>query len=65
MHCKRLALDLNLFSSNGKYLTDSREYEKFGIYWEMLHPDNRWGGRFLSKDGKAKPDGNHFQMDDK
>lgn len=59
LHCKRLALDLNLFSPQGKYLFDPQEYEKFGIYWEMLHPDNRWGGRFHNDDA------NHFEMQDK
>ena len=55
LHCKRLAIDLNLFSPEGKYLTDSALYEKFGTWWEILHPENRWGGRF------PKPDGNHFE----
>lgn len=59
LHCRRLALDLNLFSPEGKLLTDSRDYEKFGVYWEMMHPDNRWGGRF------PKADGNHFEMMDR
>ena len=61
LHCKRLAIDLNLFDRNEKYLTDSKDYEQFGIYWESLHPDNRWGGRFKDKNGNPKPDGNHFQ----
>ena len=56
LHCKRLAIDLNLFDLNGDYLTDSRFYEQFGIYWESLHDNNRWGGKF------ARKDGNHFEM---
>ena len=59
LHCKRLALDLNLFSPLGEYLTDSKDYEKFGHYWEGLHKDNRSGCFF-----KNKKDGNHFEMKD-
>ena len=55
-HCKRLAVDLNLFSQQGKYERTSEAYEMFGEYWENLHDYNRWGGRF------QKPDGNHFEM---
>jgi len=58
LHCKRLAIDLNLFSPEGQYLTESALYEKFGTWWETLHPENRWGGRF------PKPDGNHFERKD-
>ena len=53
LHCKRLAVDLNLFFQ-GKYLSDSESYRPLGEYWESLHPANRWGGRFK--------DGNHFEM---
>jgi len=53
-HCKRLAVDLNLFR-NGVYLTDTESYKPYGEYWESLNPLNRWGGRF------SKPDGNHFE----
>jgi hypothetical protein len=52
-HCKRLAVDFNLFI-NGIYRTDSESYGRLGMAWEALHPDNRWGGRFK--------DGNHFEM---
>lgn len=55
LHCKRLAIDLNLISPDGKYLIDSKDYEKFGKFWESLDPHNRWGGRF------TRPDGNHFE----
>jgi hypothetical protein len=57
-HCKRMAIDLNLFSPSGKYLTDTEQYETFGVFWEALHPLNRWGGRF------KRADGNHFEMKD-
>lgn len=55
-HCKRLAIDLNLFSPSGKYLTSTDQYETFGAFWETLHPLNRWGGHF------QRADGNHFEM---
>lgn len=56
LHCHRLAIDLNLFDHEGNYLSDTKSYEEFGIYWESLNPHNRWGGRFINR-----PDGNHFQ----
>ena len=52
-HRRRLAIDLNLFI-DGKYQTKTSAYERLGLFWESLHPDNVWGGRFR--------DGNHFQM---
>lgn len=58
LHCKRLAIDLNIFSPTKKYLSDTQDYEQFGLYWESLHHDNRWGGVFI------KHDGNHFQMNE-
>lgn len=58
LHCKRLAIDLNIFSHDGVYLSDTKDYELFGVFWEKIHKDNRWGGRF------PKPDGNHFQMNE-
>lgn len=58
LHCKRLAIDLNLFK-DGKYLTEKKDYEQAGVFWERLHPDNRWGGRFTKL-----VDSNHFEMQD-
>jgi hypothetical protein len=55
LHCKRLAIDLNLFF-DGKYLPSSDSHALFGEYWESLHPANHWGGRF--------GDGNHYSMMD-
>lgn len=57
LHCKRLAVDLNLFDLSDKYLADTQDYSQFGEYWESLDPLNRWGGRF-----HHRPDGNHFEM---
>lgn len=56
LHCKRLAIDLNLFDLNGDYLSNPKYYEQFGIYWKTLHDHNRFGGDF------AKKDANHFEM---
>jgi len=58
LHCKRLAIDLNLFK-DGKYLTDKESYAQFGAYWKSLHPANRWGGDF-----KKLVDSVHFEMQD-
>lgn len=54
LHCKRLAIDLNIFNPAGEYLTNTKDYEQFGKHWETLHRQNVWGGKF--------EDGNHFQM---
>lgn len=48
-HCKKLAVDLFLFS-NGKYLEKKEDYSPLGEYWESLNPDNRWGGKFPRAD---------------
>jgi hypothetical protein len=48
-HLKRLALDVNLFSSTGGGGLASNSdpaYCDLGSYWEGLSPHNRWGGRF-------------------
>lgn len=58
-HCKRLAIDLNLFDALGRYLTDVEDYRQFGAYWKALDHHNRWGGDFHLLDG------NHFEVDDK
>ena len=55
LHLKKLAIDLNLFK-DGIYLPDTESHRPFGEWWEQLHPDNRWGGRFK--------DGNHYSMTD-
>jgi hypothetical protein len=59
LHCKRLALDINLFSPEGVYLPNTSDYEPLGVYWESLNPANRWGGLF-----KPRSDGNHIEMQD-
>jgi D-alanyl-D-alanine carboxypeptidase len=57
-HCKRLAIDLNLFLPSGKYASGTEDYATLGAYWETLDPLNRWGGHF------TRGDGNHFEMKD-
>ena len=58
-HKLRLALDLNLFK-DGVYLTTDKDHEPFGLYWESLDPECRWGGRFK---GKNAGDANHFSFE--
>ncbi len=60
LHCKRLAIDINLFSQNGVYLDKTEDYKALGQFWENLSPSNRWGGNF-----KSRKDGNHFERNDK
>lgn len=64
LHCKRLAIDINLFK-DGVYLQDSKSYELFGSFWESLSPCNRWGGRFKKPDGSKFCDSNHFERNDR
>lgn len=52
-HYKRLAIDLNLFR-DGRYLSSTKSHRPLGEFWEMLHRNNRWGGRFN--------DGNHYEF---
>lgn len=58
LHCKKLAIDLHLFSPHGQYLTDTKSYEPLGEYWQSLSPANRWGGFF------KRVDCVHFEMQD-
>lgn len=51
-HKLRLAIDLNLWKDD-VYLTDSKDYEPLGVYWESV--GGTWGGRFN--------DGNHFSLE--
>jgi hypothetical protein len=57
LHTERLAIDLNLISYTGEYLTDKKWYQPFGTFWNKLSPDNRWGGDFAKL-----VDSNHFEM---
>lgn len=62
LHTERLAIDLNLFDSAGKYVDNKEEYEKFGTYWKSLNPANRWGGDFVTIYHGKIDDANHFEM---
>lgn len=66
LHCDRLAIDLNIFDPDGNLLTDSKDHQPFGYYWEKLDPKNRWGGSesFVNKAGKRIFDGNHYQRNE-
>lgn len=52
-HKRRLAIDLNLFK-DGKYLMQTDDHKELGTFWESLHDDCVWGGRFN--------DGNHYSI---
>lgn len=58
LHCKRLAIDLNVFDKSGRLLTHSDDYVPFGTYWEKLNPLNRAGVFF------KRVDSCHFEMQD-
>lgn len=61
LHCDRLAIDLHLFR-DGVWLTKTEDHRELGEWWEGLHADCRWGGRFMDSQGRPKPDGNHYSM---
>ncbi len=63
-HQDCLAIDLSLFRDN-IYLSYTQDYLPLGEYWESLHPDCVWGGRFGDRPDTAEVegwDGNHFQF---
>ena len=55
LHLEGLAKDIDL-TKDGKYLTQTEDHKVFGEFWEGLHPDCRWGGRFKASDG------NHYSI---
>ena len=57
-HCERLALDLNLFDKDGKFLHDGEAYKIMGLYWQSLSPHNISGAFWTHR-----PDLDHFEMD--
>lgn len=52
LHCKRLAIDLNLFL-DGKWLRKTADHLPLGEFWESM--GGSWGGRF--------GDGNHYSLE--
>ena len=55
LHCKRLAVDLNIYTATGEFLKEAKDYEQFGLFWEKLDTHNRWGGHF------QRVDADHFE----
>lgn len=66
LHCKRLAVDINLISSEGFYFKNTSAYGDLGRYWESLDSCNKWGGNFGPTEAHPHQvvDGNHFQRDE-
>jgi len=53
LHFEGLAVDIDL-TKDGFYLSDGKDHQQFGEYWETLDKDCRWGGRFS--------DANHYSV---
>lgn len=45
-HIQKLAIDLAIFSPDGRWLQDKKSLQMFGDYWERLDPENEWGGNW-------------------
>ena len=54
-HWDGLAIDLNLYTQDGVYLSDTRDHAALGAWWES-EMGGIWGGRWQ--------DGNHYQAAD-
>jgi len=54
LHKSKLAIDLNLFDKDGKYLSSTEDHRILGEWWEQQHELACWGGRFN--------DGNHYSF---
>jgi hypothetical protein len=54
-HKQRLAVDLNLFDKDGKYLAATEDHKPLGLFWESI--GGTWGGRF-----RSGSDGNHYSL---
>ena len=53
LHFEGLAKDINLYTKDFVYLTDTEDYRELGEFWELL--GGAWGGRFN--------DGCHFSFE--
>lgn len=62
LHTIGLAVDLNLYIDT-QWQQASEAHAPLGAYWKSLHPLCRWGGDFRDKNGKPKPDGNHYSLE--
>ena len=65
LHHLGLAQDLLLYLK-GVYLTETAQYQFLGLFWKELGVKKglplAWGGDFLDKNGRPKPDGNHVSL---
>ena len=50
LHCDKLAIDLNLFTSTNQLITDGTGHTELGAWWKALGTDHYWGGDFESRD---------------
>jgi len=46
LHTLRCAVDLQLFTLDGTWITDVAPYAELGAFWKSLALDHRWGGDF-------------------
>ncbi len=46
LHCYKLAIDLQLFDAQGRWIQDSGPYVALGTYWKSLGADHRAGSDF-------------------
>ena len=53
LHYDGLAVDIDL-TKDCIYLSETKDHQQFGEYWESLDKDCRWGGRW--------GDGNHYSV---
>jgi len=53
-HCRRLAIDLNIFKTLGdggyKYTIYKKDIQFIGDFWESLDKKNSWGGNWSFQD---------------
>ncbi|HCZ47994.1 MAG TPA: hypothetical protein DCZ11_03195 [Gammaproteobacteria bacterium] len=52
-HKQKLAIDLNLYTQEGRYLDKTEDHRPLGEWWESM--GGTWGGRF--------EDGNHYSLE--
>lgn len=52
-HKQKMAIDLNLFTADGVYLSATSDHRPLGEWWESQ--GGTWGGRF--------EDGNHYSLE--
>lgn len=64
LHGERLAIDLDLFTLDGIYITDDTGHKDLGTWWVRQQPDFCWGGHFKARDNdhySLTPDGGKTQ----